>query len=155
MATFVISGKQIRLPATQIQELAHTRDRSAWMGGCYITVRLLTSISTLRVHTNGRSFRERPASGESGAWLLIGDVIKTSTDLASSRSLPVQKPDSMTAFTHTSAALIAAGTALNIGIASAKFGGLGGGFQAEFVSGPPIQFTPLAGKHWHGTSGHT
>lgn len=60
----------------------------------------------------------------------------------------------MTAFTHTSEATLAAGCVLNIGLASAKFGGFGGGFQAEYVSGPEIQFKPLAGKHWHGKTGH-
>jgi hypothetical protein len=92
---------------------------------------------------------------QEGAWILIGDVIHTSSALASSRSLPVNNPQSMTAFTHTSEASLAAGTILNIGLASAKFGGVGGEFQAEYVSGPTIRFTPFVDKIWHGKIGHT
>jgi len=40
----------------------------------------------------------------------------------------------------------------NVGLASAKFGGSGDGLQAEYVGGPPMQFTPLRDKHWHGGS---
>lgn len=60
----------------------------------------------------------------------------------------------MTAFTSTSQANLSTNTILNIGLASAKFGGIGGGFQAEYVSGPTISFTLLTGKHWHGSSGN-
>jgi hypothetical protein len=60
----------------------------------------------------------------------------------------------MVAFTHTSEASLVANTVLNIGLASAKFGGSGGEYQAEYVSGPTIRFTALAGKHWHGGSGN-
>jgi hypothetical protein len=59
----------------------------------------------------------------------------------------------MAAFTHVSEAVMAAGTVLNIGLASAKFGGAGGGFQAEYVAGPRVVFKPLSGKSWHGAVG--
>ena len=85
--------------------------------------------------------------------MLIGDVIYTASELASSRSLPAGNTRSMTAFTHTSEARLSPGTILNIGLASAKFGGGGGEFQAEYVAGPAITFLPLTGKHWHGRAG--
>jgi hypothetical protein len=59
----------------------------------------------------------------------------------------------MVAFTHTNEATLPAQVVVNVGLASAKFGGWGGGFQAEYVSGPAIQFTPLLGKRWHGRAG--
>ncbi|MEO8754910.1 MAG: hypothetical protein ABI624_19775 [Casimicrobiaceae bacterium] len=154
MTTFSFLGKFIDLPAVQLSSKAKTRDETAWQHGQYMTVRLIGAVSALRVHTGGRSYPRRPGSAEVGAWLLIGDVIHTSSTIASSRSLPVQNPMSMAAFTHTSEASLAASTVLNIGLASAKFGGRGGDFQAEYVSGPTICFTPLAGKHWHGGIGH-
>jgi hypothetical protein len=53
----------------------------------------------------------------------------------------------------TSRAVLSPGTILNLGIADAKFGGTSGDFQAEYVEGPPINFKPLHGKHWHGAVG--
>jgi hypothetical protein len=153
MATFTHFGKSIELPATMVSPTAATRDRSSWMHGRYTTVRLSMPIEALRVHTAGRTFPGREASSEFGAWVLIGDVIQSSAALASSRALPATNPRSMVAFTHASEARLDLGTVLNIGIASAKFGGDGGQFQAEYISGPPIRFTPIAGKHWHGRSG--
>ena len=84
----------------------------------------------------------------------IGDVIQTSSQFADSRSLPVANPRSMVAFTHTSEAQLPAGCVINVGLASAKFGGQGGGFQAEHVSGPAIEFTQFTGRYWHGRAGH-
>lgn len=153
MATFSFFGKSIDLPATLVATHAKTRDESAWQHGRYSTVQLLTPLEGLRVHTGGRAFPGRQASGESGAWILIGDVIHTSSALAGSRSLPVDDPQRPVAFTHTSEAFLGVATVLNIGLASPKFGGKGGEFQAEYVSGPPIRFVPLSGKHWHGRGG--
>ena len=155
MSIFTFFGKSVELPATRLLDQAITRDQSAWHVGTYITVRLTDRLSALRVHTSGRRRPcRRPASSETGAWILIGDVIQTSTDLANTRSLPTNRPQSMVAFTHTSMAHVAATTVLNIGLTSAKFGGTGSGFQAEYVSGPHIQFTPIHNKHWHGGIGH-
>jgi len=100
------------------------------------------------------AFPGRQASEEAGAWVLIGDAIETASTTASLRSLPAENPQSMVAFTHMSEAMLAANTVLNIGLASAKFGGVGGGFQAKYVSGPPIRFTPISGRHWHDRAGH-
>jgi len=152
MPTFSLFGKSVDLEAVPSPN-AVTRDETAWLHRTHLTIRLLTQLEALRVHTGGRAFPGRDASGEAGAWLLIGDVIQSSSDLADTRSLPTANPRSMVAFTHASLATVAAGTVLNIGIASAKFGGSGGGFQAEFVSGPPIVFKPLSGKNWHGAAG--
>ena len=154
MPIFSFFGKSVTLSAVLVSEKATTRDQSAWRHGIYTTVRLTGRLSALRVHTAGSTFPGRQASGQAGAWILIGDVIQTSAELANSRSLPTENPSSMVAFTHTSEALLAANTVLNIGIASAKFGGAGGEFQAEYVCGPTIQFTSLAGRHWHGSAGH-
>ena len=155
MHTVSLFGKSVDLPAVQVPAKAQTRDQSAWQFGMYTTVRLVERMSALRVHTAGRAFPGRQASAEAGAWILVGDVIQTSSRLANSRSLPARDPRSMVAFTHASDAYAAAGTVLNIGIASAKFGGMGGEFQAEYVSGPVIQFIPLSGKHWADFAGHT
>ena len=154
MAMYSFFGKSVDLPAALGASRAKTRDPGAWLYGQYVTVRLLASIRALRVHTEHREFPGRLASGESGAWILIGDVIQTSSELASSRALPAVDPTSMVAFTHTSEAHLLPGTMLNIGLAAQKFGGAGGGFQAEHVFGPAIRFTPLTGKHWHSRAGH-
>ena len=154
MATFSFLGKSINLPAVRLSPHEETCDKTAWQHGEYTTVRLTGPVTALRVHTNGRSFPGRKASAEAGAWVLIGDVIHTASTIASSRSLPIRNPTRMAAFTHTSEARLAANTVINIGLASIKFGGSGGGYQAEYVSGPPIRFTPFAGKHWHGRFGN-
>ncbi|MDY0743300.1 hypothetical protein SNE35_02225 [Paucibacter sp. R3-3] len=154
MRTFAFFGRPLALPAVETPVRAATRDPSAWHHGAYVTVRLAAPLSALRVHTAGRSYPGRPGSGERGAWILIGDVIKSSGELADSRSLPTRNAKSMVAFTHTSEARLGFGTVLNIGLASAKFGGSGGEFQGEFVAGPPIRFTPLAGKLWHGSAAY-
>ena len=153
MPTFALFGKSVDLQAVPVAP-AITRDKAAWLHERYMTVRLTAPLEALRVHTAGRSFPGRDASAEAGAWVLIGDVNQTSGNLASNRSLPTTNPRSMTAFTDTSEALLAPGTVLNVGIANAKFGGAGGGFQGEYVSGPSIVFKPLSGKHWHGSEGH-
>ena len=152
MPTFSLFGKSVELSATPAP-IARTRDETAWLNRRYLTVRISQTTEALRVHTAGKSFPGREASNEAGAWLLIGDVIQASGQLASGRALPTANPIGFTAFTHVSEAILAPGTVLNIGIASAKFGGAGGEFQAEYVEGPPIRFRPLAGKHWHGQSG--
>jgi hypothetical protein len=153
MSLFSYFGKSIELPASLVLVKATTRDNTAWLCGVYTTVRLVKKYYTLRVHTAGRAYEEREASAEMGAWVLLGDIIQTSAQLANSRSLPTYNPNSMVAFTHTSEAILNVGTVLNIGLASAKFGGRGGDFQAEHVSGPSIQFKLLEGKHWHGKAG--
>jgi len=50
--------------------------------------------------------------------------------------------------------VVVVGGSSGIGLASAKFGGRGGGAQAEYVSGPPLQFAPLRDKYWHHRGGH-
>ena len=154
MPTFTLFGKSVELEAVPVTSRP-TRDMTAWLNECYISVRMTRALRAIRVHTAGRSFPGRSGSRQEGAWLLIGDVIRTASGIADSRSLPTADPTSMTAFTHTSEAVVAPGAVLNIGLASAKFGGLGGGFQAEFVDGPPVAFVPLAGMHWHGVAGHS
>jgi len=153
MARFLVAGRAIDLPAIPVTRPAPSRDPSAWELGAYTTVQLVEPVDALRVHTDGRAYPGREASASAGAWLAIGDVVQTSSQLANSRSLPTDDPTSMIAFTHVSEVTVPENCILNIGFASAKFGGLGGGCQAEYVSGPAIRFTPLEGKRWHGRAG--
>ena len=154
MALFFSFGKSIDLPAKLHDVSVHTRDLTAWQFLSFQTVELTSPMVGLRVHTADKPFGGREASAEAGAWCLIGDVVLTSSEIASSRSLPADDPTRMIAFTHTSEAYMSIGTVLNIGLASPKFGGSGGGFQAEYVDGPMILFSPLLEKHWHGGVAH-
>lgn len=153
MAEFAFLGKSLKLPAIAIRPRCKTSSMDAWAAGNYITVLLQQPVNGLRVHTKGRTYPDREASGEAGAWVLLGDVILSSSGLAQTRSLPTYDPGSATAFTHVSEARMAVGTYLNIGLASALFAGAGGGFQGEFVRGPAIQFKPLTGKVWMNRAG--
>jgi len=151
MALFTVLGQSVDLPAVSLSQW-DTGDRSAWEQGKYLTVRVTAPCVALRVHTNARSFPGRPASHPEGTWLAIGDVVQTSIELASSRSLPTADPTSMAAFTHVGEAHIPVGCILNVGLASAKFGGQGGGFQAEYVAGPKPSFQQVS-NIWHGRAG--
>ncbi|HUO79844.1 MAG TPA: hypothetical protein VMU00_06855 [Steroidobacteraceae bacterium] len=146
MPRFLVCGGTLELPAAFVLPRAPSSAPEAWTGGQWLTVRICEATPALRVHTAGRAFPGRPASHAAGAWVAIGDVIWTAAELASSRALPG-------AFTHTSDAEIAAGTVVNVGFASALFGGAGGGEQAEYVSGPAFRFRSLEGKRWHGRAG--
>lgn len=150
MHRILVAGRTIELPALPLLPRSPSSDDSAWELGAYVTVRLTAPVEALRLHTDGKAFPGRPASQSSGAWVAIGDVIQTSSQIASTRALPTDDPSSATAFTHVNHAMLPVDCVLNIGIAGPKFGGYGGGFQAEYVSGPRIQFVPLKGKHWHG-----
>ena len=153
MPIFSVFGKPVELLATPAL-VARTRDETAWLHRRYLSCRLWGTTEALRVHTAGKAFPGRDASNEAGAWLLIGDVIQTSGQLADSRALPATNPHGFTAFTHVSIAILGPGTVLNVGIAAAKFGGRGGELQAEYVAGPPIIFKTLHGKYWHGSFAH-
>lgn len=153
MAIFSVGGRQIDLPAVVVRPNAASSDRTAWLDGVYVTLRLTGPVAGLRVHTDGKEYPGRKASALPGAWVAIGDVIGTSSELASSRSLPAADPQAMTAFTHVAEVGLPAQCVVNVGRASAKFGGRGGGFQLEYVSGPRFTFRPLADKHWHGRAG--
>jgi hypothetical protein len=135
MSEFWIGGQRLELPATpRAQE--RTRDAGAWLDKRWISVELTAAITALRVHTDGREFPTRPASNAAGAWLLIGDIVQTSSEIVNGRSLPG-------VFTHIARAEVFAGSILNIGFCSPLFGGRGGEAQAEFVRGPDIKFTPM------------
>ena len=152
MSVFYVNSRSIELPAVPITPRATTCDESAWQFGRYVTVKLLMPVQALRVHTDGKSFPGRSGSQSAGRWVVIGDDIQTAPEIASTRSLPTSNPNSMTAFTHVNEATLPAGCVINIGIVSPKFGGKGGGFQAEYVSGPAFTFRPLEGKRWHNHS---
>ncbi|MBS0393457.1 MAG: hypothetical protein JSR54_02465 [Proteobacteria bacterium] len=147
MVVLLVAGRVLELPGAHPAASRDSRDPRAWVGGEWLTVRLLAPLEALRVHTAGRAYPGRPASSEQGRWYALDDVIETSGELAASRSLPG-------AFTHTSVVRVPAGAVLNVGFASALFGGAGGGGQAEFLGGPTPSFVALRGKHWHGRAGH-
>jgi hypothetical protein len=147
MPVFSVVGTLIDLPAIPVFPKASTRDNGAWLHGQYVTVKLTAPVEGIRVHTDGRHFPGRPASGGAGAWVALGDVIGTSTELVSNRSLPG-------VFTRVSEALLPSFCVTNVGVCSALFGGAGGGVQAEYVSGPPVSFHQLHGKYWHGSAAH-
>jgi len=154
MAKFFFGGTALELPAVAVWPKSQSRDPSAWMHGLYSTVRLLSPVDGIRVHTGGRAYPGRQASSEEGAWVALGDVIVSASAFASSRSLPTDNPSSLVAFTRIAEVVLAPQCLINIGLASPKFGGTGGGAQAEYVSGPPLQFTPLGSKYWHNRVGH-
>jgi hypothetical protein len=157
MNKFELYGKSIELPAVEILE-AETKQKNAWKGK-YLTVQLTDNITAFRVHTDGRSFgTHREASYREGRWLLIGDIVFTRSELANNRALPISDRHSPLAFTHLTRAVVWRDTILNIGIAGPLFGHDGGEFQAEFVSGPAIEFVTAPGtsdhKAWVDYSGH-
>lgn len=154
MARFFVAGKFIDLPGIPIHPKSPPSDITDWELGAYVTVRLLAPVSGIRAHTNNRSFPGRDPSKSIGAWVALGDVIQTSSELAGTRSLPTTNHTSMVAFTHSNEVTIPAQCVVNIGLASPKFGGVGGGFQAQYVSGPAFVFIPFHGKYWHGHSGN-
>jgi hypothetical protein len=153
VTTFWFSAKSIDLPAVPVAPSCATVDPTAWLAGDFRTVRLLDTVQALRVHTNGKAFPAREASMANGRWILIGDVIMTSGQIADSRSLPGKDVSSMIAFAHVSEATLERGVVINIGLASTKFAGRGGGFQAEYVRGPVIRFDLLKSSMWHGREG--
>lgn len=154
MAKFFFGGVVVDLPAVPIWPKSPSRDPSAWMHGDYSTVRLLSPVAGVRVHTGGRAYPGREASSEAGAWVALGDVIESSSAFASSRSLPTDNPSSLVAFTRIAEVTLAPQIVINVGLASPKFGGSGGGAQGEYVSGPPLHFQPLRGKYWHNRVGN-
>lgn len=145
MPTFGLFGKWVDLPARSATK-APTSDSRAWLHGQYVTVQLTAAVEAVRVHTNGKSFADRPASNLRGRWFAIGDIIQTSREYQSSRSLPGT-------FTHVALVTLRPGCVINIGICSPLFGGAGGEFQAEHVSGPAAEIMPITNK-WHSRSGN-
>jgi hypothetical protein len=145
VAQFFIGGNWIELPA-ELARRARTRDIGAWRAAQYVTVRLLEPVEGVRVHTDGKAFSRRPASAAGGAWVAIGDAIDTAAQFVATRSLPGP-------FTHVGWALLPPDCIVNVGVCSPLFGGMGGGFQAEYVSGPPIEFKQAQGKYWHSRTG--
>ena len=152
MGIFVTAGVGTYLPGVEVAPRERTLGKGAWLFDQYVTVRLYAPVEGMRVHTNGRSFPQRPGSAPQGRWVAIGDVIQTAAEIANSRSLPGW-------FTHAARALVPAQTVVNVGICAPLFNATGGGAQLEYVSGPPIRFMPLkdVGGHdnkWHGKAGN-
>jgi len=145
MARFFFSGVVVDLPAALAQR-AETSYTNAWLKGEYVTVRLLAPVEGVRAHTSGREFKDRIASKPEGAWIAVDDFIESSGDFVRSRALPGP-------FTNLAWAVAPTHCVLNLGLAAPLYGVAGGGVQAEFVSGPPIEFTQAQGKHWHGKTG--
>lgn len=150
MGLFFVAGQSIELPALAVQPRAATRDRTAWRFGDYRTVRFYAPEEGIRAHTAEKAYPGRAASTVQGVWFALADYVMTSNEFADSRSLPTSNANSMTAAPYAARALVVPHCVLNIGIASAKFGGAGGGVQAEYVSGPRVQFIQLPDNRWHG-----
>lgn len=147
MGLFVVSSSIINLPAFRVTPQAKTGDARAWQLGQYVTLRLFEPVDGIRVHTNGRSHPGRLPSAAAGAWIALGDVIQTSGDIVRSLALPGL-------FTHVGSALLPVNCTVNVGVCAPLFGYTGGGIQAEYVCGPAIQFTQIAGKYWHDMQGN-
>ena len=147
MASFTFLGRTLDLPAVQAPENVATREPTAWQSGHFVTVRLVEAIPVIRVHANGNSFPGHYSSPKQGAWVLIGDVGQTSSSLMGSQRLTARNSQSTVAMGQTSEAYVPANTILNIGLASAKFGGSGRELQAEYVGGPAMDLDSLADKH--------
>jgi hypothetical protein len=138
MARFLVSGQSIELPAIRVAR-GPTQCERAWMFGQYVTVRLISAVDGIRVHTNGRSFTGRVASGAQGAWVAIGDIIQPSEEFVGARALPGL-------FTHIAWTLIPEQCVINVGMSGPLFGAPGGGFQAEYVAGPAMTFNQAVGN---------
>jgi hypothetical protein len=82
-----------------------------------------------------------------GRFFVAGQPIETWSPFVDSRALPGP-------FTHLSWAILPEQSIVNIGVAGPLYGAFGGGFQAEYISGPPIQFSQLPGAYWHGKHGN-
>ncbi len=147
MAGFLVASTLIELPAVRVLPESPTRDPGAWLLGRYITVKLIGEVEGVRVHTDGRNFPGRPASAPGGAWIALEDVVFSSTEFASNRSLPGL-------FTHVGIAVAPAFCTVNIGVCSPKFGGVGHGVQAEYVCGPAFRFQQLYRNVWHNSYGN-
>jgi hypothetical protein len=145
MISFLVAGQTIQLPAIPVTQQAESIE-NAWLDGEWLTVQLTKPVRGLRVHTDGKSFPGREASKAQGAWVAIGDSVLTSNEVVDQSALPGP-------FTHVSEAVIPAGCVVNVGINGPLFGGAGGGIQAQYVSGPPIEFTLLGGKTWMSKAG--
>jgi hypothetical protein len=76
----------------------------------------------------------------------IDDIVETSGEFADSRALP-----GIGTFTHLGWAVLPKQCIINVGMCAPHPGsvGAGGGIQAEYVAGPPIQFTQAPDKYWH------
>jgi hypothetical protein len=137
MTNFLACGRTIDLPAIHYPRRA-SKDALAWLNSEWVTIRLTELVGALRVHTDGRRVDLRSASPSSaaGSWILIGDVIHTSSQIVQGRSLPGP-------FTKASGVEVLPGTILNIGISGPLFGKSGGSWQAEHVSGPEMRFSHL------------
>lgn len=158
MTTFFVGSTKVDLPGVQISPPAVSTEDSAWLHKTHITLRLSAPVEGFRVHTNGTAYptglpfgnkvAPRVGSSAKGRWVLIGDgAISTSSEIVSLFSLPG-------AFSHVSKAVIPANCLINVGICSPLWGGVGGGIQAEYVSGPPIHFDQMTDNAWHNTAGH-
>jgi hypothetical protein len=158
MTTFFVGSATVDLPGVQISPPEETASEGAWLHKTHISIRLSAPVEGFRVHTNGIAYptglpfgkraAPRVASEGVGRWVLIGDgAISTSSEIVRLFSLPG-------AFSHVSKAIVPALCLVNVGICSTLFGGIGGGLQIEYVSGPPIRFHEMTDAVWLNTAGN-
>jgi hypothetical protein len=128
MSQFHLNNLSIELPADATEE-AQSRHPDAWTNGSWLTVRITCAFHGLRAHTDGKPFAGRAPSSLEGSWILIDDVIQTSTQIVTGRALPGL-------FSRVAEAILLPGCVMNIGQCSPLFGFPGGGWQAEYVERP-------------------
>ncbi|RYF47902.1 MAG: hypothetical protein EOO27_36525 [Comamonadaceae bacterium] len=149
-----LGGIPLLLPAV-VEARGKTADRWAWCPwNGYQTVRFVEPYEALRVHTHGKAYPGRAASSATGRWVVLGDIIQTSGELADSLALPTSNPNAKTAFTGQGFAVIPINAILNIGVIAPMFGGRGGGVQGEYVGGPRLTFKQLPDNDWGNISGN-
>jgi len=146
---FRLPGLGVELPAVAVNREPTTAD-NAWSPQGYWTVRLLDTVSALRVHARAgaaASTKEHLAwgAGRRGRWFAIGDVILTREEYRRVHALPA-------GFSHQDDWSLPANTVLNVGIAGPLFGQAGGALQAEWLTGPEPSSQPIQG-YWGSRSG--
>jgi hypothetical protein len=109
-----------------------TTNTDAWLGGQYVTLRLLNDVEAVRVYVIapfGNNSNSSPGAGSSGRWFAVGDVIFTQPSATSARGM-------WESFARVEWCRLRAGSIVNVGRCSPLFGAMGGGDQVEWVSGP-------------------
>jgi hypothetical protein len=120
-----------------------TTNIDAWLGGKYVTLRLVNDVEAVRVYviaafgaTGGNS--SVPGTGSNGRWFAVGDVIFTQPSTTSARGM-------WESFARVEWCRLKAGSIVNVGRCSPLFGAMGGGDQVEWVSGPVPEKVTNAG----------
>ena len=162
----LIPGTAIALAASELAQ--RPSDKSAWLHGVWLTVRLHDQIHALRVHVGAGEGGATAANihlvtgsgphgkrGLQGTWYAIGDFIQPYKEYIRTRALPktVTRFGRRSLFTEAAVVTYEPGVVLNVGRAAPLNGHPGGGEQAEFLEGPAPRVQPLCGV-WGREYGH-